>query len=502
MHYLYYTVASVTPLNDYSGRGPLKSCHDLKCQQFLQEISWESTGTLPPFAVLTGTLVGCRRRQPLTAIPSTSGYGAPFSRNEASTTREENQEQVRVSSFLSTADPSLVPGPSSSQESFPTEPPDIENRGASSGENVNWDFNSYSQSFPCKFCGRIFEKRHELRKHAICHSENRPFSCELCNQKSKRKQDLIDHMKSHSDDRPYACKLCDRSFKRKCDLGKHRKFHDAICPFSCELCGKGFMRKDKLNIHMKSHSDERPFTCETCGKKFKHKSILREHMNSHDIDRKPAGTCKICNKEILCKDNLRRHMKIHSDDRPFTCDVCNKSFKHKYTLERHMKTHTNDRPYQCKLCDQRFKRKDDLKKHMRIHTDLRTLKCEKCRKPFRSRIQLEQHRESHCTNGVGLETFSCGTYFQSFECDDDSIEHSWTHEQNFNMQEPETIVETTGELEQENTSEASNLVPMNVDRYLLVESTSIESTDHLEELNQSIEANDDLDPDLQVSVSQ
>ncbi|KAJ8667924.1 hypothetical protein QAD02_009587 [Eretmocerus hayati] len=447
-------------------------------------------GSLPPFAVLTENLFGCRRRLHSTAVPSRGG--TPSSSHEVPAILE-NQERVRVHSSVSAADPNLVSIPSSSQESFPTGPPEKQNKRAGRRKH------QACQSFPCKLCGKIFEQKSVLNKHLISHSDVRPFSCELCVQKFKRKRDLNDHMKHHSDDRPFSCELCNRTFKRKCDQTRHIKDHSAIYPFSCKFCSKSFPRKDKLKKHMISHSDERPFTCETCGKKFKHKSTLKDHMNYHN-DEKPAATCGICNEQFLYEDFLDQIMKIHSNDRSLICDSCNKRFKNRFTLKRHMKIHTNDRTFLCESCDKIFKRMDDSEGHMRIHTDVQMLKCQECRKPFRSRIQLEQHRESHCMNGVGLETFSCGTYFQSFECDDDSIEHSWTHEQNYNMQEPETVFKTTGQLEQENTPGTS--IPMNVDRYPLIESTLTESTDHMKELNQPIEMSDDLDPDLQVSVNQ
>lgn len=47
----------------------------------------------------------------------------------------------------------------------------------------------------CQVCGKVFNKKHELRKHWIVHSDERSFVCKLCFKDFKYKGSLVRHIK-------------------------------------------------------------------------------------------------------------------------------------------------------------------------------------------------------------------------------------------------------------------------------------------------------------------
>lgn len=47
------------------------------------------------------------------------------------------------------------------------------------------------------------------------------------------------------------CDFCGRVFKKRCDLKRHERMHTGVKPFSCSVCSKKFSRKDNFLTHIR-----------------------------------------------------------------------------------------------------------------------------------------------------------------------------------------------------------------------------------------------------------
>ncbi|CAL1529988.1 unnamed protein product, partial [Lymnaea stagnalis] len=79
--------------------------------------------------------------------------------------------------------------------------------------------------FPCLVCAKVFNARHQLKRHEL----------------------------THTDKRPYCCDECGRAFRQKVHLTDHQKRHQGHRPFLCTGCGKRFVLKNEMNQHIKNH---------------------------------------------------------------------------------------------------------------------------------------------------------------------------------------------------------------------------------------------------------
>lgn len=78
------------------------------------------------------------------------------------------------------------------------------------------------------------------------------------------------------------------------------------------------------------------------------------------------------------------------------CIYCGKTFNQKGSLDRHMRLHMGITPFVCKFCGKKYTRKDQLEYHIRGHTDNKPFHCQICGKCFPFQGTLNQHlRKKH-----------------------------------------------------------------------------------------------------------
>ncbi|KAH1019946.1 hypothetical protein HUJ04_009691 [Dendroctonus ponderosae] len=81
----------------------------------------------------------------------------------------------------------------------------------------------------------------------------------------------VNSLGSHPDFRKVACSLCG---KKVHELKKHMLTHTDQRPYSCENCQKGFTSRYALKIHKRQHTNERPYICSHCAMDFLRNSNL------------------------------------------------------------------------------------------------------------------------------------------------------------------------------------------------------------------------------------
>lgn len=271
----------------------------------------------------------------------------------------------------------------------------------------NWAFRkpkSTRTHWGCKFCDKVFSRRHRLKEHAmVVHFGREPYQCDLCGhttqlknvmrghieskhlkkylQRPKKtvvcevcnlfcatKEIYNNHMRSHqeSKERPFKCVKCNLHFKKQKTLDKHNRQTHIVedLPFACDLCiSARFISEDLLNLHKKRHeTDEtkrakQPFACSACELRFCKKSMLDNHVRHHE--KNELDSCQVCGL-TLHRSSLPDHMGKHEtkyEDFENVCHLCGRRFRIEWSLLKHLKTHESQEFFECDKCGKTIKKK-------------------------------------------------------------------------------------------------------------------------------------------------
>ena len=341
----------------------------------------------------------------------------------------------------------------------------------------NVHVNRKCKDFRCKFCHKIFRDGHDLRRHVITHSDERPFECGVCNKAYRDQYNLNRHMRTHnkeipsmcdisqrtSQDNPkgkkrkvtkmktqYECDICDEVFSKILQLRKHKLIHvESTTGFTCRKCWKSFAKESELDIHVYLRCKEKGLKCEICGKVFRDNHDLKRHVTIHSDER--PFKCDVCEKLYRDEYNLKRHMKKHYNNivllsveaeerrhikpkeigekqrgskKQFKCNNCEEVFSRALHLKRHqISHHSNQTPFQCDICGKYFKEFNKLNRHTFIHKSKPSIKCDTCGKGFRDRFDLKRHVASHTRKYDHM----CDVCDKGFRDSYDLKRHSRTH---------------------------------------------------------------------------
>ncbi|KAI5638938.1 male sterility protein domain-containing protein [Phthorimaea operculella] len=240
----------------------------------------------------------------------------------------------------------------------------------------------------CSICNKVFKKISHVKRHELCHDENRPFQCTVCAKRFNTESMLSEHMDKHNKVKGHTCPICNKSFAHLSTLSSHVKLHTREKPYLCPTCGKRFDSTTNLNQHVRRHMGLKMFACTMCPKKFVTKGELQSHEVTHK--RELVWRCEQCPAAFYHKKSLQQHRRRHAGVKPHRCDTCPMRFLTKDHLKRHYRIHTGEKPYKCQHCERAFTQSGDLLKHTRAHLGDKMYKCTECPESFRLQSELRQ----------------------------------------------------------------------------------------------------------------
>ena len=152
----------------------------------------------------------------------------------------------------------------------------------------NGESSGAKDSHQCQQCGKFFSEGPALKIHIkSIHDKVFRLHCEVCGKGAQSLSMLKRHMLCHTEEKKHVCNVCGMKFKRPPQLVQHMYLHEGKQPYVCKLCNKGFRSSEKLKNHEKLHTGEKPFTCEQCGKSYALKHYLTNHVNTSHKGMKP-----------------------------------------------------------------------------------------------------------------------------------------------------------------------------------------------------------------------
>nr|XP_045582626.1 zinc finger and BTB domain-containing protein 7A-like isoform X15 [Procambarus clarkii] len=108
----------------------------------------------------------------------------------------------------------------------------------------------------CPHCTYNTTFIHNLKRHILRHTGEKPFTCPHCSYSTARKDLLKEHINSHNIDMPYACPYCLYSTSHQYILQRHIRIHTGEKPYVCNFCSYRASCKTSLNSHLLSHKSD------------------------------------------------------------------------------------------------------------------------------------------------------------------------------------------------------------------------------------------------------
>ncbi|XP_042233657.1 broad-complex core protein isoforms 1/2/3/4/5-like isoform X16 [Homarus americanus] len=105
----------------------------------------------------------------------------------------------------------------------------------------------------CPHCAYNTTFVHNLKRHILRHTGEKPFSCPHCSYSTARKDLLKEHVNTHNIDMPYICPYCPYSSSHQYILQRHVRIHTGEKPYMCTFCSYRASCKTSLNSHLLSH---------------------------------------------------------------------------------------------------------------------------------------------------------------------------------------------------------------------------------------------------------
>merc|ERR1712062_388737 len=257
--------------------------------------------------------------------------------------------------------------------------------------------------FPCKYCGKIFDR--------IGHVQN--------------------HEKTHTGELPYECEHCDRKFAMLCNKRRHGdEMHNNVKKYECDKCGKKMSRK----YHLQRHKETMEYFTGRCktlkkNKTFDNRSnmpmvskpmpvvskpmpIVSNHMPmvskpSNGTQTNPASCskCQTPDNQLECSIKFGTNQIVFSY-KNCTCTenstrrkgwvtrALNKIQEHGTEPSKPSNTEDHKSMLQCVLCQKVFRSTNDLYKHELRHFKDKwpqVHKCDICDRGFIHSSSLEEH---------------------------------------------------------------------------------------------------------------
>uniref|UniRef100_A0A8C8E1M3 Transcription factor IIIA n=1 Tax=Oryzias sinensis TaxID=183150 RepID=A0A8C8E1M3_9TELE len=247
------------------------------------------------------------------------------------------------------------------------------------------------KTYSCSFsdCKSTFGESWKLEAHLCKHTGLKPFSCGNCEKRFCTQHQLTRHELSHSEEKPimknhvsntqelqkkhFNCdhKGCGKEFHKRNQLKTHMCEHQPLLPFHCRFpgCAKEFLSNGKRRHHEKVHQG---YSCnnEVCPYQAKTWTELQKHKKEHEV----KVQCGACQKLFSNKWFLHLHeLRVHSGEkRLLSCprEGCDRKFMRRFNLESHvLGEHEGKKPFICAHagCGKSFAMKESLRRHGAVH---------------------------------------------------------------------------------------------------------------------------------------
>lgn len=187
------------------------------------------------------------------------------------------------------------------------------------------------KEFPCPLCNRAFGTRHNLKRHYMIHTGEKPFSCSKCRKPFREFSTLKKHMVTHMRERWYKCSHCTAKFRDFLKYTEHKDTHanDIENEEHLVTAGVSYGKLDVDSYIIDSNDEDSGpedwLECCECGQRFNEIDAYNEHLKEHDANNQ-IFECYICKETMKSRTELDKHLRL----------------QHKYEIENDMMDNDGD----------------------------------------------------------------------------------------------------------------------------------------------------------------
>lgn len=139
--------------------------------------------------------------------------------------------------------------------------------------------------YPCTVCHRPFGTRHNLKRHYMIHTGEKPFSCSKCRKPFREGSTLKKHMVTHRRERWYKCLRCPAKFQDYLHYTDHKATHGATeSQFEQPAVTIRRLRPRSSDSEDGDSSVEDWLECCECQCRFTQLDAYTAHLKQHDLE--------------------------------------------------------------------------------------------------------------------------------------------------------------------------------------------------------------------------
>lgn len=143
------------------------------------------------------------------------------------------------------------------------------------------------KEFPCPLCNRAFGTRHNLKRHYMIHTGEKPFNCTKCRKPFREYSTLKKHMVTHQRDRWYKCMRCPSKFRDFIKYTEHKESHSVDDDENSQEAPEGSSPKSRGN-YMDSNDEDSMMSddwleCCECGQRFNEIDSYNKHLKEKHL---------------------------------------------------------------------------------------------------------------------------------------------------------------------------------------------------------------------------
>lgn len=153
--------------------------------------------------------------------------------------------------------------------------------------------------YNCETCGKLFDRKHSLKRHGLIHSKNKILNCNGNSNEYIRPNPQINTIDTNERVSIIKSDGSEHIAPVKEDFATRKPRKKKKIPNQCMECGKFLASPGGLKRHIFRHLNLKPHPCELCGRKFAETGDVKKHIRLFHLKLQKKFQCNICGKVLV-----------------------------------------------------------------------------------------------------------------------------------------------------------------------------------------------------------
>ena len=232
------------------------------------------------------------------------------------------------------------------------------NSSSTSFCKTNRPNDTYTFSYLCNHCCKVFHTKKFLRSHVSEHRISR-FGCHYCKERFASKKMLMEHFTHHDSSTPAEAFPINHSSDDDHDHDHDHDDNGGDLKYACPECGCLYSDIASLKCHIEQQGCPK-LSCQHCNKAFHKKGALRNHLRKHHHQPESASKISLAESSSTTSKGVPyRRRKVELNKYEYGCTKCDSVFDNKRKMLAHYDVHelgekVAQPEFNCELCNEKF----------------------------------------------------------------------------------------------------------------------------------------------------